>query len=151
MRAAGEESQNHEKAGPMNKNRRNFLKTMLMAAGFLIAWPARMVRAKKLAVRLDKAEKLKKVGGSVILKIKDAEILFIWETEDRVKALSPLCTHKKCRVGYNSEAKRIDCPCHGSQFDLNGGVIQGPAKTPLDSFPAYLDDQGRVIISMGDE
>jgi Rieske Fe-S protein len=134
----------------MKHHRRRFIKVLLTAAAGLIAWPARMIGAKKLAVSLDKAEKLKKTGGSTILKIKDREVLFIRETAERIRALSPACTHNKCLVGYNREKNRIDCPCHGSRFDLEGRVLKGPAKEPLATYPAYLDDQGRVIVSLDD-
>jgi glycine/D-amino acid oxidase-like deaminating enzyme/nitrite reductase/ring-hydroxylating ferredoxin subunit len=44
-----------------------------------------------------------------------------------VHACSPLCTHMGCYVQWNSAEKSWDCPCHGSRFDYEGEVLQGPA------------------------
>lgn len=42
-----------------------------------------------------------------------------------------LCPHMKCNLVFNREEKTWDCPCHGSRFDLDGNVIEGPAKESL--------------------
>ncbi len=45
-------------------------------------------------------------------------------------AMSAICTHAGCEVGYQGGI--LYCPCHGSQFDATtGAVIQGPAVTAL--------------------
>lgn len=38
-----------------------------------------------------------------------------------------LCPHLKCSLIFNMEEKTWDCPCHGSKFDIDGNVIQGPS------------------------
>lgn len=103
---------------------------------------------KKLALGLDKAEKLKSTGGSVLLRIRDRELLFIRESEDSVRVLDPTCTHQKCTVEYNRDNQRIVCPCHGSTYSLDGQVLTGPADKPLQLFDAALDRQkNRIIFS----
>ncbi len=104
---------------------------------------------KKLALALDKAEKLKAPGGSALLKIQNRELLFIRDAEDSVHVLDPICTHRQCTVGYDRDKKRIVCPCHGSNYALDGTVLNGPAERPLQVFEATLDDQkSRIIFSM---
>lgn len=37
------------------------------------------------------------------------------------------CPHMKCNLVFNDEEKTWDCPCHGSRFDIDGNVLEGPA------------------------
>jgi Rieske Fe-S protein len=58
-----------------------------------------------------------------------------------VHARSAVCTHLGCHVQWNQEERSWDCPCHGSRFDVDGAVLNGPAvkgleEAPLDPVPA---------------
>lgn len=44
---------------------------------------------------------------------------------------SAKCTHLGCHVHWNSLERCWDCPCHGSQFDIDGTALNGPAVAPL--------------------
>lgn len=52
-----------------------------------------------------------------------------------------ICSHLGCVPLQGGEAEGWRCPCHGSQFDLSGRVVHGPAGKNLE-VPAYrfLDD-----------
>jgi glycine/D-amino acid oxidase-like deaminating enzyme/nitrite reductase/ring-hydroxylating ferredoxin subunit len=48
-----------------------------------------------------------------------------------LRALAARCTHLGCIVHFNDAETAWECPCHGSRFDLDGAVIQGPANRAL--------------------
>jgi glycine/D-amino acid oxidase-like deaminating enzyme/nitrite reductase/ring-hydroxylating ferredoxin subunit len=45
---------------------------------------------------------------------------------------SAVCTHIGCHVHWNSLERCWDCPCHGSQFDIDGTALNAPAVSPLE-------------------
>lgn len=49
----------------------------------------------------------------------------------QVHAVEAACTHLGCIVGFNDAERTWECPCHGSRFDVDGTVLQGPALKPL--------------------
>ncbi|WP_343944529.1 FAD-dependent oxidoreductase, partial [Pseudonocardia zijingensis] len=56
----------------------------------------------------------------------------IYRDEDgAVHAVSMRCTHLGCLVRFNAAERSWDCPCHGSRFDVDGAVLEGPAVRPL--------------------
>jgi glycine/D-amino acid oxidase-like deaminating enzyme/nitrite reductase/ring-hydroxylating ferredoxin subunit len=44
---------------------------------------------------------------------------------------SAVCTHANCILHWNAFERCWDCPCHGSQFSVDGEPINGPAIYPL--------------------
>jgi Rieske Fe-S protein len=113
-------------------------------AALLRAGPA---LARKLAVRLEQVPALGKVGGSAILKLGGTEVLLIRETDTRVRALDPVCTHAACYVAFNRKTGKVECACHQSVFDLEGKVLSGPAPAPLPGFDARLDGD-RIVVEI---
>ena len=47
-------------------------------------------------------------------------------------AVSLRCTHLGCLLRFNGAERSWDCPCHGSRFDVDGAVLEGPAVHPLE-------------------
>ena len=62
-----------------------------------------------------------------------------------VIAFAPGCTHLGCAFRYEDERKNFLCPCHMSEFTLDGKVLSGPAPRPLDRYEVRID-KGRVML-----
>jgi glycine/D-amino acid oxidase-like deaminating enzyme/nitrite reductase/ring-hydroxylating ferredoxin subunit len=53
------------------------------------------------------------------------------DADGTVHAVSLRCTHLGCLLHFNAAETSWDCPCHGSRFDVDGAVLEGPATKPL--------------------
>lgn len=72
----------------------------------------------------------------------DYDILVV-KKENSYKALLLMCTHFPNPI-YASKNK-ISCNQHGSSFDFEGNVVNGPATQQLKSYPTSVVDQQVVI------
>ncbi|MEV5277744.1 Rieske (2Fe-2S) protein [Streptomyces sp. NPDC051994] len=67
-------------------------------------------------------------GGKIFA---DQGVVVTQPTAGQFKAFSSKCTHQGCAVSSVSGGT-INCPCHGSKFDVvDGSVKGGPAPSPL--------------------
>ncbi len=55
---------------------------------------------------------------------------------------SAICPHMGGIVSWNPVEKSWDCPVHGSRFDMNGKVLDGPANQDLGEPAFHLIDEG---------
>ncbi|HEX8874995.1 MAG TPA: FAD-dependent oxidoreductase [Nitrosospira sp.] len=70
-------------------------------------------------------------GEGAIVEFENESLAAYRDTSGALFAVSPVCTHMKCKVHWNSVETSWDCPCHGSRFAPDGTVIEGPATEPL--------------------
>ena len=69
--------------------------------------------------------------GKIVLA--EGEQLAVYKDEQgALHAVSAVCTHMGCILGWNSAEKSWDCPCHGSRFGIDGRVLHGPAVVDLE-------------------
>ncbi|WP_405894032.1 FAD-dependent oxidoreductase [Streptomyces sp. NBC_00104] len=54
------------------------------------------------------------------------------DEDGSLHAVSARCTHLGCLVAFNRAERAWECPCHGSRFDTEGRIVQGPATKPLE-------------------
>jgi len=70
-------------------------------------------------------------GEAAILKLDGKNVAGFRDDSGNLHAVSAVCTHLGCLVGWNETDRSWDCPCHGSRFALDGEVIHGPAVKAL--------------------
>ncbi len=62
-------------------------------------------------------------------------------------ALSSICTHRRCKLDAETD-KTFYCPCHGSTFDADGKVTEGPARRDLPVFEISTDAEGNLLVKI---
>ncbi|MFI8831786.1 FAD-dependent oxidoreductase [Streptomyces afghaniensis] len=72
-------------------------------------------------------------GEGAVVRADGHHRLAVYRDDDgNLHSVSARCTHLGCLVAFNSAERAWECPCHGSRFDTDGKVIQGPATKPLE-------------------
>ena len=66
------------------------------------------------------------------------------KSDSEAIAFAPQCTHLGCAYRYDERKKNFLCPCHTSNFSLDGKVIDGPAPRPLDRYAVKI--QGTKVL-----
>jgi glycine/D-amino acid oxidase-like deaminating enzyme/nitrite reductase/ring-hydroxylating ferredoxin subunit len=77
-------------------------------------------------VNADALDEVQKGEGKV-LNINSEKFGVYRDEADKCHIVSAVCSHMKCIVNWNASEKSWDCPCHGSRFNFDGEVIEGPA------------------------
>lgn len=71
--------------------------------------------------------------------------------QGRFHALDAACSHEGCTVPpFDPELRFIACPCHGSQYAIDGTLRRGPAGFGLRQFPVVFDGTDELTISLPD-
>jgi cytochrome b6-f complex iron-sulfur subunit len=64
------------------------------------------------------------------------------------EALSAVCTHAGCTLGFDSSSNKIVCPCHGGTFNpATGAVLGGPPKSSLSMYKTSLSGTVLTVTS----
>jgi cytochrome b6-f complex iron-sulfur subunit len=67
-------------------------------------------------------------------------------TPEGMYALIAICTHLGCTPNWFASEERFKCPCHGSNFLLDGTNVAGPAPVPLFRATIALEAAGNIIV-----
>lgn len=93
--------------------------------------------------------------GDVNEDFKNTGRFWIVREEDRLSAVSIVCTHLGCIPSWLPNDRKFKCPCHGSGFKQNGVNFEGPAPRPLERFKIGIEggevvvDRSKKFLAMG--
>jgi Rieske Fe-S protein len=71
----------------------------------------------------------------------DGTDAILFKTKDeKVYALSRICTHEGCSVDFDLAQNKLICPCHGATYEaLDGNVVSGPTQRSLKKINVKID------------
>ncbi|HKI77655.1 MAG TPA: Rieske (2Fe-2S) protein [Ignavibacteriaceae bacterium] len=99
-----------------------------------------------VTVNIDSSSPLAKTGSAAVVTFQGNSILIDHPSANVFNALSSICTHQSCQItGYDSGSNEFICPCHGSMFDVNGKVTQGPANAPLTKYQTQISGSQLIV------
>lgn len=136
-------------------SRRGWIKRFVMGTAasssgvaLLLAEVAEAMQPKPARLRLRVADypDLQNAGGSVQLQFSQ---IYPPLTVNRVSmtefaTLDSICTHAGCTVDKYANGV-MQCPCHGSEYDARGRVVNGPADQDMKAFETTFEAATGVI------
>jgi Rieske Fe-S protein len=76
----------------------------------------------------------------------DLPIIVIRKSTTEFTVLSSHCPHQGCEVDNPViSSNSISCHCHGSKYNLDGGLINGPSNSPLTRFTNTYNSSTNIL------
>ena len=104
----------------------------------------------RFALKVSDYPALASALGSVRLDVGlDGFIIVNRATTTQFHVLSSVCQHQGCTVDpFDSGLGVMRCPCHGSQYNIDGSLNQGPAPKGLNKYAATYDGTDTLTITI---
>jgi len=126
-------------------SRRTFLRIIAVgiSAFFFFIWNKltlqhlRISASEKSEFPFNKNKEINFLGNYILINKNNKPLVF-----------SSHCTHLGCKID-KLDGEHLVCPCHGSEYDLNGKVIKGPAYKNLPTVTYQISEDGRKIVIGG--
>lgn len=89
--------------------------------------------------------------GEVSTRLQKEQRVWLIRNAEGMYALIAICTHLGCTPIWWSTENRFKCPCHGSNFLIDGTNVAGPAPVPLFRASIALDIAGNIVVDKGSQ
>jgi len=134
---------------PVTPSRRSFLKNLWLGLGAIVSleflWmtfsflsPTKKTDAENIS-QLRTVGELTNIPIDSVTPVRSGQFYLVRLKDGGLLALSLKCSHLGCSVSWDGSKNRFICPCHASEFAMNGNVINPPAPRALDYFPVIID------------
>ena len=127
-------------------NRREFLILSATAVAGCSSTPAGLVPVTS-KTRLINAGPVSHYAADGVYSRFWASGVFIIRRGNELYALSSICTHRRCLLHVQLD-RSFSCPCHGSTFNPDGHVTEGPAKRDLPVLETLVDENGDLFVKV---
>jgi cytochrome b6-f complex iron-sulfur subunit len=77
--------------------------------------------------------------------------VWIVRSQSGIYALTATCTHLGCMTRYYADESLFKCPCHGSNFTVQGDPIAGPAPYPLFRLALRRAEDGEIVVDKANQ
>lgn len=101
------------------------------------------ITAAQVVIQLDLLNGLRSPGSAYL--VGGLNLIVIRLAGDEYRTFSNVCTHSGCGISV-FETQRLKCQCHGSEFDIDGRNVAGPAPSPLQQFVTTLNGSSRTLV-----
>jgi nitrite reductase/ring-hydroxylating ferredoxin subunit len=99
-----------------------------------------------VTITVDSSSPLAKNGTASLINFTNGQLLVDRPSDTQFNAFTTICTHAGCTVSeFDTSNSQFVCPCHGSRFDLNGQVVQGPAPSALKQYQTKFSNNVLTI------
>lgn len=88
---------------------------------------------------------LKESGGWLLITKGNANILVVNIDGSTYRAFSSVCTHTGCTDSWTFSSSQFICNCHGSRFNTQGQVVNGPATADLPEYGTSVNNDTLTI------
>ena len=85
-------------------------------------------------------------GQLMLVEVEDERIVLA-NVDGQYYALTDVCTHAECPLSDGElDGEVLECPCHGSQFDVRTGAVVGPpADEPLTRYTVRIEGDDILV------
>ncbi len=135
------------------QERRSFLKYLWSALVAVIvamaSWGALrfvLFRGDQEKRRQISPEFIRNIHSDTPFHVASARMWVRQDSQGEITGLDDRCTHLGCRQKWNAERGLFECLCHGSEFDVHGNVLRGPAKKSIPAFAVEVTAKDEVRI-----
>lgn len=88
---------------------------------------------------------LQNSGGWLLITKSSANILVVNIDGSTYRAFSSVCTHTGCTDSWAFSNSEFICNCHGSRFNTQGQVVNGPASSDLPEYETSINSETLTI------
>ena len=77
--------------------------------------------------------------------VSEKSVYVVKGADGRLRALSSVCPHLGCTVGWSETKNQFISPCHKGVFAPDGALISGPPRRSMDELESKIED-GRLKV-----